>query len=77
MRLFSVSLPSRTEQVMLGLKVPSKSIHATEPVNLWFVWTKALKSDGKGAPPLALAWPQAQSEVGGAVGQALVLENQC
>lgn len=49
----------------------------TEPVNLWFVWTKALKLDGKGAPPLALHGPKPRVRWGGAVGQALVLENQC
>lgn len=49
----------------------------TEPVNLWFVLTKALKSDGKGALPLALHGPKPRVRWGGAMRQALALENQC
>lgn len=49
----------------------------TEPVNLRFVLTKALKSSGKGALPLALRGPKPRVRWGGAMRQALALENQC
>lgn len=75
----SVSLPSFQNRA--GDAGPSGACGAastwTEPSNLWFVLTTALKSDGKGALPLALHGPKPRLRWGGAVRQALVLENQC